>query len=103
MRWEISENEIYALCVAQVGGAVFVDRALAAIVDALSRNPLAFPETGVSEIRIAKTKLVWLGTDVVPALTLRFRVSPPHSVELLHLELSPPEDMEIVEDTAWPE
>lgn len=93
MRWEIAEGEIYSLCVAQIGGARYVDRALAAIIDALSKNPHGFPDTGVKGIRLAKTQLVFIGSEVIPALNLRFRVIEPHTVELLHLEICPPEDM----------
>lgn len=93
MRWEIAESEVFALCVAQVGGAKFVDRALAAIIDAISKNPKGFPSTGVKNIFLAKTQIIFLSAEVVPALNLRFRITGPHSVELLHLEICPPEEM----------
>lgn len=93
VRWELAESEVYALCVSNIGSAQYVDRALAAILDAISKNPAGFPSTGVNDIRIAKTEIVFLGVEVVPALNLRFRLSGAHTVDLLHLEICPPEEM----------
>ncbi len=92
MRWEIVESDIYSLCVAQNGGAKYVDRALYAILDAIAKNPNGFPSTGIKDIRLAKTDIVF-GSEVIPALNVRFRIVGIHTVELLHLEICPPEDM----------
>ena len=101
VRWEISESDTYALCVSQIGGALFIDRALAPILNGLSLNPMGFPEVPSTTIRIAKTRVAMKEGEIIPALTLRFRVTPPHSVELLHLEVSTPEEMEIDNDFRW--
>jgi hypothetical protein len=46
-------------------------------------------------VRIAKTKLVMLKGEVIPALSLRYRIEPPRTVALLHIEISLPDEMEI--------
>jgi hypothetical protein len=101
MRWEVCEHEIYSLCVSQIGGAKFVDKAIAALVNALSLNPQGFPPAGVPGIRIAKTQMVFSNGQIVPALSLRFRIIPPHTVELLHIEISSPDEMEFGDDFIW--
>lgn len=101
-RWQLAEEDSYALCVSQMGGAKYVDRALFAILDALSLNPFGFPDTGVSGIRLAKTRLFTLGREVVPALSLRYRIEEgSQTVVLLHLEMTMPEDLEQSDDFPW--
>jgi hypothetical protein len=75
VRFEIVESEIFALCVAQNGGAKQIDEALAAIINALHMNPFGFSPTGVKDIGIAKTRIVIRQNEVFPALSVRFRVS----------------------------
>jgi hypothetical protein len=99
-RWELRESEIYTLCVSQLGGPALVDRALAAILDGLSLNPYGFYPVW-DRIRIAKTRLLMIGPQLIPALSLRYRISPPDTVDLLHLEITPPEEMEISDDFPW--
>lgn len=83
------------------GGAASIDRALSALIDALSRNPYAFPDTGVKEIRLARTKIVMSAGGVVPALSIRFRCDDvSRTVSLLHLEVTMPDDLEY--DDEWP-
>src|SRR5688572_1955778 len=93
-RWNFHEEESYGLCVAQLGGAKYVDRVLGMLLNALSLNPYGFYPTGVANIRIAKTHLILQAGEIIPALTLRYRIEPPATVALLHLEVSMPEDME---------
>jgi hypothetical protein len=40
------------------------------------------------------------GGEIIPALSLRFRIVPPSTVSLLHTEMSMPEEMEISDE--WP-
>lgn len=77
-----------------------MDRALAVLIDALSLNPYGFPESGAGDVRLARTRLVFVGREIIPALALRFRIEPPDQVALLHLELCLPEDM--APDDQWP-
>lgn len=86
---------------AQLGGAKYVDSALAAITDALSLNPLGFPLAGYGDIRIARTRLIFKGLEIVPALSLRFRIEPPSTVVFLHLEWTLPKDMEVSDEWPW--
>jgi len=96
--WEIAEAESFTLAASQLGGARHIDLALAPIMDGLQHNPYGFRPTGVGGIRIAKTTIVSMDGSVIPALTVRFRLEPPHTVELLHVEISMPEEMEYSDD-----
>lgn len=99
-RWHLREEESYTRCVAQLGGARNVDRALAPLIDALRLNPRGFPHAGYGEVRLARTHIVIVGREIIPALSIRFVVEPPNSVSLLHIEMSMPEEMEVTD--AWP-
>lgn len=98
MRYNLVEEETYQRCIGGLGGLEYVDVVLETLLDALSLNPSAFPVTGVSNIRIAKTRLVMAYGTVRPALTLRFSIHEPYTVRLLHLEVSLPEEMEFDPD-----
>ena len=65
-------------------------RARSIVVDDISAKVLG---EIVAAIRIAKTDIVFLSAEVIPALNLRFRINGPHTVDLLHLEICPPEEM----------
>jgi hypothetical protein len=93
--WSVSESDDYARGVAQCGGAQQVDEAIAPIIYALHRQPLAFPETEISEIRLARTRLRFNGPDVTLSHSVWFKVDETNRVvELLWVEYSRPDDMD---------
>jgi len=100
-RWTLREEDSYERCIATMGGAEHMDRALAAIYDALSLNPYGFPPAGVSTIRLARTRIIQIGRQVIPALSVRFRIVPPRIVSLLHVEITAPDDMEPSDEWPW--
>jgi hypothetical protein len=100
-RWNFREEETFERCVAQMGGAEYMDRALAVLTNALSLNPRAFPFAGYGQIRLARTRLVFRGREVIPALSVRFYIEPPKTVVLLHVEQTMPEEMEASDEWPW--
>ena len=101
MAWVLERSDVYNLCVSQIGGDSFVERALAGVLNALSLNPFAFYKWGVANIWIAQTCLLVISGEIIPALTLRYKIEPPTKVELLHLEISPPDEMELSDRLPW--
>ena len=86
---------------AALGGAPKLDNILAPILDALSLDPHGFPGAGYGTIRLARTRLVMRGREIIPAMSVRFRIEPPATVSLLHVELTLPEDMEPCDEWPW--
>lgn len=79
----------------QCGGAQIVDDVLGPVIYALHRNPLGFAETGIKDVRAAKTKLRINGPDLVLLHVLWFRADASNRVvELLWVEVSRPEQMD---------
>ena len=101
MRWQIIEEETYERCVGQLGGAKHVDRATAVILDALVLNPYGFPLAGYKQLRLARTRIIAIGREIIPALTVIFTVEVPETVRLLHIEVSLPDEMEISDVWPW--
>lgn len=91
------EEADYERAVAQLGGAQFVDEALAPIMNGIESNPLGFPEVpGMPGIHLARTTIAVRGLELIPALRLWFRVNEAaRMVYLLYVEWAPPEDMAI--------
>jgi hypothetical protein len=83
-----------------MGGAEQMDLALEALYNALSLNPLGFPSAGYKDIRLARTRIVMHGREVIPALSIRFRTVAQQTVSLLHVEITAPDDME--PSDVWP-
>lgn len=100
-RWNFREEETYERCVAQLGGAQKVDAAIAPLVNALSLNPRGFPFAGYKDIRLARTRLVFRGSQVIPALSILFRIEAPNTVVLLNVEMTMPEDLEATDEWPW--
>lgn len=93
--WSISETDDYERGVAQCGGAEIVDDAIAPIIYALHRNPLAFQETSHPGVRLARTRLRFNGPDITLSHAIWFRVNEPdRTVVLLWVEYTRPDDME---------
>lgn len=92
--WSISETEDYERGVAQCGGAEVVDDAVAPIIYALHRNPLAFEETAYPGVRLARTRLRFNGPDITLSHAIWFRLNEVERVvELLWVEYTRPNDM----------
>lgn len=94
-RWHVIEEASFETSVAQLGGARRVDEALAPIMDAVERNPLAFP--GVPQfpgIRVAKTTLAVKGLELVPAMRVWLKpIEETRTVYLLYVDMAPANDM----------
>lgn len=93
--WSIVEEHSYEIAVGRLGGARWVDEALAPIMNAVESNPLAFPEVpGSPGVRLARTTLRIQALSLIPALSLWFRAEEvSKTVYLLYIEPSWPEDM----------
>lgn len=72
-----------------------VDDAIAPVIYALYRNPLAFPETEVANVRLARTRLRFNGPDVTLSHSVWFRAEEhKRTVILLWVEYTRPDDMD---------
>lgn len=92
--WEIEEADSFELGVAGCGGHHVIEEAIAPIKLGCCRNPEFFPSTGVDGIRVAKTKLRFIGSEIVMAYTVWFRVDRERrTVVLLDVRLTDPEAM----------
>lgn len=99
--WSLIESENYERAVAQCGGARCVDDAIAPIIYALHRQPLAFPETDVPGVYLARTKLRFNGPDVTLSHSVWFKADEiVRTVELLWVEYTNPDDIGGEDD--WP-
>jgi len=98
--WEIIEEDSYERAVAQLGTHEFFDEVLAPITYALNRDPTGFREIpGFQDIYLAKTKLRFIGMEIVPSYRLWFKVDYAlRRVLKLWVELAPPEDMGLWDD-----
>lgn len=99
--WVIREEDSYDRCVAKLGGARKIDRALELLIGQLGGNPRHFPLAGHDTIRLARTRIVMVGKEIIPALSLRFRVEQPNVVCLLHLEIALPEEIGFGDGWPW--
>jgi hypothetical protein len=84
--FQIIETADFAEAVGRLGGHRFVDIALSTIYSGLARNPYGFPKwdspiPGLS-FRYARTKRI----GYVPPLVVIFRIAPPETVFLEHVE-----------------
>ena len=101
--WSVEESEEFEHGAMQCGGMQSVDEVIAPIIYALHRNPLGFHSTGVSNVRIAKTKVRVNGPDIVLSHTVWFRAdSATRTVELLWVEITKPIDMDWDDDWEIP-
>ncbi len=102
--WNVTEDSSYDSSVIGCGGHRIVDEALSAIVYALHRNPLGFPEVpGFPGIRMAKTSLYFRDGQMIPALELRFFTDEPtKTVTKLHVGISQPDEMRYWDDDEIP-
>jgi hypothetical protein len=92
--WEILEEQSYERAVAQIANHEFFDSALAPILYALNRDPTGFPVVPGIDVRLAKTKLRFVGAEIIPSYRLWFKIDhAKRRVHLLWVEISPPEDM----------
>lgn len=93
--WEVFEEGSYERAVAQLGTHEFFDDALAPITYALSRNPAGFRKIpGFQDLHLAKTKLRFIGLEIIPSYRLWFRIDhAQRSVYKLWVDMAPPEDM----------
>ena len=94
--WEIVEEPSYARSVAEIAELfAHLDEAIAPLDYALHRNPEGLPEVpGVRGIFLAKTSLRFIGTRIIPALSLWVRLDRESKrVYKLWLSVSSPEQM----------
>lgn len=99
--WSLIESEDYERAVAQCGNARSVDDAIAPIIYALHRHPLAFSKTDVPGVRLARTKIRFNGPDVTLSHSVWFKLDEAtQTVELLWVEYTNPND--IGDDNDWP-
>lgn len=91
--WEIIEADSFERGIAQCGGHAVVEERIAVVKHGLSRDPFGYLETQLAGIWLAKTKVRWEGSEIVPAYAVRYRISPEsRTVTLLHIEWAAPED-----------
>lgn|SRR5579871_4827207 len=93
--WQIVEEQSWDVAVANCGTHQFFDDALAPIDYALHRNPLGLPVVpGFPNLRIAKTKLRFIGGEIIPSYRIWVRLDEQNRVVYkLWVEIAPPEDM----------
>jgi len=91
--WQVVEDDSFELSLAQFRDTKAIDSALGPIELGLNRNPLGFPEVpGFPNIRLAKTKLHFLGAEIIPSYRLWFRLDEvTKTVHKLFVELTPPD------------
>jgi hypothetical protein len=81
----IIEGEHFAESVANIGGYRAIDRALETVIEALSRNPYAFPliENAWCSIRYVRTKMI---ERYMPPLIVAFTINTENNVVLEWVE-----------------
>jgi hypothetical protein len=97
--WQIEDETTFGPSVLGCGGFELIDSALEIIEYGLHVNPYGFEEVpGFAGIRIAKTKLMVVSGNIVPALTLWFKVDEVNRiVTKLYVEMTDPLDMRLWE------
>lgn len=81
---------------AQCGGAEKVDAIIAPIIYSLHRQPESWPIADeLRNIRIAKTKIRFVGSEIILGHSVWFRVmATSFEVELLFVELTDPTELD---------
>jgi hypothetical protein len=94
MGWKIVEEESYDRAVAQIATHESLDVALELISYGLYRNPQGYPKTAYANIHLAKTKLRFTDSEIIPSYRLWFKVDIiTETVHKLWIDIAPPEDM----------
>ncbi len=77
----VIEGEHFAKCVERLGGYRAIDRALEIVIEALGRNPYAFPavENDWCRFRYARTKMI---ERYMPPLIVAFTINADKNVVL---------------------
>lgn len=101
-RWQIIEETAYTKALPNCGNLRALDVVLEVIDFGLARNPLSWPMVpGFPHLRLVKTKIRFVGPEVVPALRMWFQPYPESlTVHKLYIEPAPPDDMKFGE-TIW--
>ena len=93
--WQVVDEESYERAVAQCGSFPYLDEILAPVDYALHRNPTGFPVVpGYANLYLAKTKLRFIRSEVIPSFKLWFRANNDNRmVHKLYIEITPPEEI----------
>lgn len=106
--WIIEETPSYRDSAYECGDPLVVANGIFPIRFGLKREPTAFLKTGICdkaglEIWLAKTKLDLSGPEIIMSYTVRYAINYDlRIVLLLHVEVTPSEDMDWTDDDPPP-